>query len=94
MGPAHPDDVLDFAGLTDMSGLDRIMDQQDRKKCNHQPLLKLSTKRMYELYDGTKRILEGRFSAVHEIPIGDKGEAILEESRLLEFCKEPVKGRK
>ena len=81
----HPDDVLDFKGLTDISALDVILDREQLQKCSGPPMVKISTKRQYEVYDGSKTLLRGRFSAVHLLPIGERGEANHEEGRLLEF---------
>ena len=86
-GPPHPDDIMDFAGLTDLSGIDKVLDQHTVNKCRYQPLLKIDTKRMYHIYDGAKIIKSGRFNSIHEIPIGEQGRAKLEESRLIEFAR-------
>ena len=87
-GPAHPDDVLDFSGLTDLSALDHILDEQTLKGCRGRPILKIATKRQYEIFDGTAVILSGRFSSIHEMPIDEQsGLAVHEESRLLEFAR-------
>lgn len=87
MGPVSPDDCLDFKGLADISAVDVILDKEQLKKCSGKPIVKISTKRQYEVFDGSKTLMLGRFSAVHLLPIGESGEAIHEESRLLSFCR-------